>query len=223
MAQPRWPRCSATSSSKAWPIWRAGCTRCGGLAGAVGASALAAVAGRQELALREGGGTAAVRARGGAAPARRQPGRVGHLWVASATPAPVAAEPINPLDALRQLRPLLVDRNMRSVAVCEQLAAAHADSLGAELAQLSDGRHPAGFRQGPEGVRPVAGQDSTPAEPANGATARNRLAQSPFLSKDRGWAAYNENHSHQTARLSSTPTCPSRCPPASPPPLPGRR
>ena len=107
-----------------------------GLAGGVGANALAALAGRQEEALRSGGDVAAAEAGLGelqtlldatlqllqpAAPASQ------------AVPAEAAGDP---LDGLRRLRLLLVERNMRSVAACEELAAAHGDALGPEFAAL---------------------------------------------------------------------------------------
>ncbi len=106
-----------------------------GLAGAVGATALAAVAGRQELALREGSDMAAV-----------DVGALQGLLDASlaaleAVAAPAAAAPpsttLDPLETLRRLRQLLVERNMRSVSVCEELTAQHAGALGPELAALS--------------------------------------------------------------------------------------
>ncbi len=108
-----------------------------GLAAAVGATALAAAAGRQELALREGADMGVV-----------DVGALQGLLDASlaaldsvAAPAPPAAvaagaAAIDPLETLRRLRQLLVERNMRSVAVCEELAA-HAEALGADFAPLS--------------------------------------------------------------------------------------
>jgi PAS domain S-box-containing protein len=109
-----------------------------GLAAAIGATALAAQAGGQELALREEGELAAVVD----VPALRRLlddslAALGAQAAPATAPAPGAGDAGNPLEALRQLRQLLVERNMRSVAVCEQLAAAHAPALGPELAALS--------------------------------------------------------------------------------------
>jgi HPt (histidine-containing phosphotransfer) domain-containing protein len=107
-----------------------------GLAGAVGASALAGLAGRQEQALREGGDWSAV-------DLDALQGLLDASVAALAAATPAARPPTpgtggtDPLSALRQLRQLLVERNMRSVAVCEQLAADHAEALGAELGTLS--------------------------------------------------------------------------------------
>jgi PAS domain S-box-containing protein len=109
-----------------------------GLAGAVGASALAAEAGRQELALREGGEPDAVDLPALHSLLDDSLAALAALVVPEpAKPAPAEAAAGSPLEALRGLRLLLVERNMRSVAVCEQLAATHAEALGAELAQLS--------------------------------------------------------------------------------------
>ena len=110
-----------------------------GLAGAVGASALAEFAGRQELALRDGVGAGAFDL---AALQTLLDDSLAALAEAVAPAPPAAASPVesagvDPLETLRRLRLLLVDRNMRSVAACEQLCAAHADALGPELAQLS--------------------------------------------------------------------------------------
>ena len=118
-----------------------------GLAGAVGASALAEQAGQQELALRDGSelGTldlavlqallddtlAAVHAPADpAAPASStQP-------MAASAPAETAAG-AEFLEALRRLRVLLVERNMRSVTACEQLGGLPHEGLGPEMAQLA--------------------------------------------------------------------------------------
>lgn len=54
-----------------------------------------------------------------------------------AVPAAAEGDDSDPLEALRWLRSLLVVRNMRSVTACEQLAAAHAGTLGPEAGQLS--------------------------------------------------------------------------------------
>ncbi|MGQ3051133.1 MAG: response regulator [Roseateles sp.] len=107
-----------------------------GLAGAVGATALAELAGQQERSLRESAelGPVDVSALQGllddslAALAGAMP---------AATPAPPKAEAVAPLEALRGLRLLLVERNMRSVALCEELTTQHAHLLGADLALLS--------------------------------------------------------------------------------------
>jgi CheY-like chemotaxis protein len=102
-----------------------------GLAGAVGANALAADAGAQEQAVRA---RADVQAADADALQRRLDETLALL---TPPPAPaVAAEPVDPLEALRRLRQLLVERNMRSVAACEQLAG-QADALGPEFVELS--------------------------------------------------------------------------------------
>jgi len=110
-----------------------------GLAGAVGASALAVAAGRQEQALRDGAAVESVDLAGLQALLDDSLAALAALTPVVAAPAPAPAAPVagDPLDALRRLRLLLVERNMRSVTACEQLAAAHADALGPELAQLS--------------------------------------------------------------------------------------
>jgi len=107
-----------------------------GLAGAVGASALAAAAGRQEQALRDGGLLSAVDPAALQALLDDSLAALGAV-APPAAPAPAAAAGGDPLGALRQLRPLLVARNMRSVALCEQLSAAHAGALDPEMAQLA--------------------------------------------------------------------------------------
>jgi len=106
-----------------------------GLAGAVGATALAALAGRQELALREGGDLSGVDL--GALQGLLDASVAALATVATPTPQAPSGAGGSALDTLRRLRTLLVERNMRSVAVCEELAAGHADVLGAELSQLS--------------------------------------------------------------------------------------
>ncbi len=90
-----------------------------GLAGAVGANALAALAGEQEQRLRRDGKPQQVDAE---AVQRLLDDSLAAL---AAAPAVQAAAPAagDPLEALRRLRQLLVERNMRSVTVCEQLAA----------------------------------------------------------------------------------------------------
>ncbi|MBV8036666.1 MAG: response regulator [Pelomonas sp.] len=111
-----------------------------GLAGAVGASALAAAAGRQEQALRDGAAMASVDL---AALQGRLDDSLAALAAFTAggapavAPAPAEVAGGGPLEALRRLRQLLVERNMRSVAVCEQLVAAHAVALGPEMHMLS--------------------------------------------------------------------------------------
>ena len=105
-----------------------------GLAGAVGANALAALAGEQEQ---------AVRAQ--AAPQAVDVDALQRLLDATlavlAPPRPPVSTggPVDapdPLDALRRLRQLLVERNMRSVTACEQLGP-QAGTLGPEFATLS--------------------------------------------------------------------------------------
>ncbi|MCY4744401.1 response regulator [Pelomonas sp. UHG3] len=105
-----------------------------GLAGAVGGNALAALAGAQEQAVRSlndvaGADPEALRALLEETLAALQP----------ASPPPPAGGPVDALDvplALQQLRQLLAERNMRSVALCEQLAG-HAQALGAEFPALN--------------------------------------------------------------------------------------
>jgi HPt (histidine-containing phosphotransfer) domain-containing protein len=107
-----------------------------GLAGTVGASALATLAGREEQALRGSTELAGVDADGldrlleatllalnRGAPAPR--------------PASPAPEPGSALEALRRMRVLLVERNMRCVAACERLQAVHGAALGAEFSTLA--------------------------------------------------------------------------------------
>ncbi|MGM9480487.1 response regulator [Roseateles sp. NT4] len=106
-----------------------------GLAGAVGATALAAAAGRQELALREGVGLGAVDV--AALQGLLDASLAALQNVAAPTPAATAAAAGDPLETLRRLRQLLVERNMRSVAVCEELAGHHAGLLGADFPPLS--------------------------------------------------------------------------------------
>ncbi|MFG6485763.1 response regulator [Roseateles sp. BYS78W] len=102
-----------------------------GLAGAVGANALAAEAGAQEQAVRARGDVLAA----GADALQRRLDET--LAVLTPPPAPAAAaEAVDPLEGLRRLRQLLVERNMRSVAACEALAA-QASALGPEFTALS--------------------------------------------------------------------------------------
>jgi len=106
-----------------------------GLAGAVGAEALAALAGAQEQAVRV---EADVRAADADALQRLLDDSLAAL-LPPVAPAPAAAGPADPLqalEALRLLRQLLVERNMRSVAACEQLAG-QAGALGPDFATLS--------------------------------------------------------------------------------------
>jgi PAS domain S-box-containing protein len=106
-----------------------------GLAGAVGASALAVLAGCQEEAVRASGdlGGADIEAlqrlleASLAALGQDTPGL---------SPAPVEPEAGSALDGLRRLRVLLVERNMRSVTACEQIASAHGATLGVEFTAL---------------------------------------------------------------------------------------
>jgi PAS domain S-box-containing protein len=108
-----------------------------GLAGAVGAQALAALAGRQEDALRGGGDVAAAEAAVDELQALLDASLRRLAPVAPAVPAAIDGVVVDPLEALRRLRQLLVERNMRSVAACEQIAAAHADGLEPEFAALN--------------------------------------------------------------------------------------
>jgi HPt (histidine-containing phosphotransfer) domain-containing protein len=102
-----------------------------GLAGAVGADALAALAGTQEQAVRA---EADVSAADADALQRLLDETLAALVP---PPAPQDATPLtDPLAALRRLRQLLVERNMRSVALCEQLAG-HADALGPDFAVVA--------------------------------------------------------------------------------------
>jgi len=103
-----------------------------GLAGAVGADALAALAGAQEHAVRT---QADVRAADVDALQRLLQQTLAAL-VPTAAPPDVAAPVTDPLGALRRLRQLLVERNMRSVAACAELAG-HAAALGPDFAALS--------------------------------------------------------------------------------------
>ncbi len=108
-----------------------------GLAGAVGASALAAATGRQEQALRDGGEMEVADLAAVQALLDESLAALAEVVApAPAAPVPPDASGGDPLEALRALRLLLVERNMRSVAASEQLGAAHADALGPELAQL---------------------------------------------------------------------------------------
>ncbi|NCT85233.1 MAG: response regulator [Comamonadaceae bacterium] len=112
-----------------------------GLAGAIGASALAAAAGRQEQALRDGATLEAAVDRAALGALLDDSLAALAPWTSPAEPPPEVAAPPRaaggPLEALRRLRLLLVERNMRSVAACEQLAADHASQLGPELGPLS--------------------------------------------------------------------------------------
>lgn len=107
-----------------------------GLAGGVGANALAALAGRQEQALRSSDDVAAAEAGLDELQALLD----ATLALLDPRPPAAPAAPVeasgDPLDALRRLRLLLVERNMRSVAACEELAAAQGEALGPEFAAL---------------------------------------------------------------------------------------
>ena len=98
-------------------------------------SALAAAVGRQELALREGADLGVV-----------DLGALQGLLDASLAaleskvmpPPPAAPDAAgDPLETLRRLRQLLVERNMRSVSVCEELTGQQTGALGAEFAALA--------------------------------------------------------------------------------------
>jgi CheY-like chemotaxis protein len=108
-----------------------------GLAGAVGAQALAVLAGTHETALRAQGDLAGVDT--GALQRLLDESLAALVPSASAASAPVgaAAAEGEPLEALRRLRQLLVERNMRSVTACEQLAGQVGESLGAEFTALN--------------------------------------------------------------------------------------
>ena len=102
-----------------------------GLAGAVGGNALASLAGAQEQAVR-------ARADVQAADADALQRLLDETLAALAPPPGPAAggQDVDPLEALRRLRQLLVERNMRSVAACEQLAG-QGEALGPDFAALS--------------------------------------------------------------------------------------
>ncbi|RZJ07604.1 MAG: response regulator [Rubrivivax sp.] len=104
-----------------------------GLAGVVGGNALAALAGSQEQAVREETDVHAVDID---ALKRVLDDTLSALGPLTVSPPVPAAAAVDPLEALRRLRPLLVDRNMRSVAACEQLAQ-QAQGLGPDFAALS--------------------------------------------------------------------------------------
>jgi PAS domain S-box-containing protein len=105
-----------------------------GLAGSVGANALAALAGAQEQAVRRQGSVAPADAE----TLQRLLDESLAALKAAAAPAPMAAaETGDPLEVLRRLRLLLVERNMRSVTVCEQLADGHGQALGPDFGALS--------------------------------------------------------------------------------------
>jgi PAS domain S-box-containing protein len=103
-----------------------------GLAGAVGASALATLAAEQEQAVRAGGDAAAADVQ---ALQRQLDDTLAALAPTSGAP-PAAAPPQDPREALRRLRPLLAERNMRSVGACEQLAG-QAQALGPDFVALA--------------------------------------------------------------------------------------
>jgi len=106
-----------------------------GLAGAMGATALAAVAGRQELALREGADMGVVDL--GALQGLLDASLAALESMVAPPPPATPAAAGDPLETLRRLRQLLVERNMRSVAVCEELTTRQAGALGAEFAALA--------------------------------------------------------------------------------------
>jgi len=101
-----------------------------GLAASVGADALAAMAGEQEQAVRS---QADVEAADLDALQRLL---AQSLVALAPAPAPAPSAPADPLESLRQLRQLLAERNMRSVALCEQLAT-QAAALGPGFEVLS--------------------------------------------------------------------------------------
>ena len=109
-----------------------------GLAGAVGGSALAQAAGEREQALRGGADTLEL-AGLQAMLQRTLEALAPHAGAASVPPVSEAplADAGDPLALLRQLRQLLVERNMRSVTASEQLAAAHGAALGPDMAVLA--------------------------------------------------------------------------------------
>ena len=116
-----------------------------GLAGAVGAAALALQAGRQEQSLRTLLADPPVAAREAAAgvPALQRLLDASLAALAPTRAPALAAAPADPaetsgitLESLRRLRQLLVERNMRSVTLTEELSA-QAGPLGAEFAALS--------------------------------------------------------------------------------------
>jgi len=103
-----------------------------GLAAAIGADALASLAGEQEQVVRCGADVNAV-----------DVGALRHLLADSlaalaplAPPVPPPPGAADPRELLAQLRQLLVERNMKAVSVCEQLAG-HADRLGPGFLALS--------------------------------------------------------------------------------------
>lgn len=102
-----------------------------GLAGAVGAHALGALAGAQEEAVRAQADTRAADVDA----LQRLVDETLAALVPPAAPQDVATV-ADPLDGLRRLRQLLVDRNMRSVAACAQLAG-HGATLGPDFATLA--------------------------------------------------------------------------------------
>ena len=129
-----------------------------GLAGAIGALALAAHAGREEQAVRAAPAARAAALAAPRLPALRQrlsatlqalaavepapaalvaPAALGASPSTPPRPAPAVKVQDEPLASLRQLRILLVERNMRAVAAAEALAARHGADPGAELSALS--------------------------------------------------------------------------------------
>ncbi|PZP29349.1 MAG: hypothetical protein DI603_16890 [Roseateles depolymerans] len=114
-----------------------------GLAGAVGAVALAALAGRHERSVRAlmaDPPVAAREAEAAVAPLERLL-EASLQALGQAGQAPVAqpgegADAPRPLETLRRLRQLLVERNMRSVTLTEELTASGQD-LGPEFATLA--------------------------------------------------------------------------------------
>ena len=109
-----------------------------GLAAAVGGEALAARAGLQEAQLRDSQDLVATDAALPGLQAVLDDTLQQLAPAATAAPAPAAGEPTeDPLETLRRLRQLLVERNMRSVTACEQMAATQGDALGPEFGVLN--------------------------------------------------------------------------------------
>ena len=111
-----------------------------GLAGAVGGSALAAAAGAQEQGLQasQASPLGAVDLKSLQALLDETLAALRALAPPQAPPAQTPPRVADPLDSLGQLRQLLVDRNMRSVGACEQLARSAPASWQPEFGRLAD-------------------------------------------------------------------------------------